>query len=92
MMLSHGEPVTWTTCSTCFAYIPRDNIHAHRDWHLAQEARETLAYAHQENLIERMHTAEKQIEAAVARIWIMERNAGGLPHGSDPLSHHHQME
>jgi len=79
-------------CLECRATIGEDYLTAHLRWHQIQEARVDMAHAHQENLIERMYKAEKQIEALLARCYLLEQKNLGFRTGSDPTSHHHQME
>jgi hypothetical protein len=71
-------------CVHCHAYIPEDNVVAHMRWH--DDFRDTLSAlqatvlmhsAHQENLIERMHSAEKKHEALASRVHLVERAAPG---------------
>ena len=84
-------------CVQCHVYIPDESLVAHMRWHdegrtadVSKEAELSIFHAHQENLIERMYRAEKQIEAALARIYFLEREVRGLPPTGDPLLHHHQ--
>jgi hypothetical protein len=87
-------------CVQCHAYIPDDGLVAHMRWHEEQrnasvliDAALALASAHVENLIDRMYNAEKQIEALVNRVYLLERHGSRiLPPTGDPQSHHHQME
>jgi hypothetical protein len=60
-------------CLECRGSIGEDYFVAHMRWHEFQDARFEMAHAHQENLIDRMHTAEKQVEALLARVHFLER-------------------
>ena len=64
-------------CALCFASINDQFLVDHMRWHEYQG--------------ENAHTVEKQLEAAVARIWLLERNQMGHPPTGDPQGHHHQM-
>ncbi len=86
-------------CVQCHVYIPDESLVAHMRWHdegrtadVSKEAELSIFHAHQENLIERMYRAEKQIEALTNRVYLLERHNMGLSPSGDPLSHHHQME
>ncbi len=61
-------------CIHCHAYVPDESLVMHMRWHETQTAVAEMAHAHQENLIERMHAAEKKIEALGNRVHLVERN------------------
>jgi len=71
------EHIVWATCGLCWAYVPRENADAHYRWHENQIADQEVAHAHQENLIERMHAAEKRIDGLANRVHLVERTRPG---------------
>ena len=63
-------------CLECQALVRMDFVAAHMRWHEVEKLNQQMLHLHVENLIERMHTAEKQVEGLLARAHLIERNIG----------------